>query len=744
MNKKKIKKRRQVKVPTYSFAGTAGSLNNLLGVGSQLKSVIDAQKAQNLQAKTMIAAETGDPTGAQAYNSAMKQQFNQNMADISAANNPLGASSEVAAKAKGSGISSGISKAGNIASDVGAAIGGVMDLADTFTGESTATTQGEVVGQSLMAVGKGVSTGVSVGAQIGGPWGAVIGGVAGGLMGAIGKKGRYASMTSFTDYDEGTLSTGFRALGGANKRRRRERARVKANAYDNRDALRGTAELEKEYAEEYGQQDTNTFAIGGQSNSLAYVDDGELLRTPDGTIAKVPERGKPTDSNLVNIPDGTRILSDKLKVPGTNKTFAQMGEKMIKHRRSKGKDIYAENANKLNQMNEEQVYNQLFNLQEMVKAQRGIKPKSKQLIPAAKDGLQTYGYNHNLSDFKYWDSKNNKYTDDYLKWVNGLTQQDVQDIYSGKYGDMSTYLGRNKGYIPTVDEAKRLMTDKKYGDWHKIGQAYVNAKSAPIGTIANPSHPELLGRIGEAEAKGTGLSSITQPQRDQMPMPPTGSIEPTFHYMPKTRGIGSNFDWAGLIGSAAALPGIISDLSTRPEKFDAVYNPYSSTIRDVMAGRRYDIDAAMAEGRRNRAVSNYNANQMNTNTGANLAYRLQSARNYDNYVAKLRDTKNNVENQYKAEYANALNDLGRQWVNATNLAVDQNARSRAAARNIQRQGMAEIAQLGQTWAKSYNERQRDKEMLPLYWEFLKSGMPTNALNALAKNLPRKYLKQIKG
>lgn len=86
---------------------------------------------------------------------------------------------------------------------------------------------------------------------------------------------------------------------------------------------------------------TDTFALGGSTNSLAYVDDGELLRTPDGQISKVPERGKPTDSNLVNIPDGTRILSDSLKVPGTNKTFAQIGEKMIKNKKSKNKDIFA-------------------------------------------------------------------------------------------------------------------------------------------------------------------------------------------------------------------------------------------------------------------------------------------------------------------------------------------------------------------------------------------------------------------
>jgi len=40
-------------------------------------------------------------------------------------------------------------------------------------------------------------------------------------------------------------------------------------------------------------------------NTMAYLDDGELIRTPDGQINEIPEEGKPTDSNLVNVPVGT-------------------------------------------------------------------------------------------------------------------------------------------------------------------------------------------------------------------------------------------------------------------------------------------------------------------------------------------------------------------------------------------------------------------------------------------------------
>jgi hypothetical protein len=38
-------------------------------------------------------------------------------------------------------------------------------------------------------------------------------------------------MTSFTDYDEGTLNTGLRALFKGNKGLRAERARIRTNAF---------------------------------------------------------------------------------------------------------------------------------------------------------------------------------------------------------------------------------------------------------------------------------------------------------------------------------------------------------------------------------------------------------------------------------------------------------------------------------------------------------------------------------
>lgn len=234
-----------------------------------------------------------------------------------------------------------------------ATTGGIASIAG-YGPKSEATNRDEVVTQSLADVSKGISTGAAMGSAFG-PMGTVIGAGVGAVIGSIGRKGREAEMTSFTEFDEGTLGTGL--IGAfSNKGLRRERTRIRKNAMANRSAVRGTEQLRDNYAEDNMGVRTNVFADGGTGASLAYVDDGELISTPDGNIVKVPEQGNPTDSNLVSLPEGSKILSDRLKVPGTNKTFAQVGEEMMSTKKSKFNDKYAENAAKLNEMNNKSIH----------------------------------------------------------------------------------------------------------------------------------------------------------------------------------------------------------------------------------------------------------------------------------------------------------------------------------------------------------------------------------------------------
>lgn len=504
---------------------------------------------------------------------------------------------------------------GNISGITQAIPGAINTLTSPFQ-TSTATTGGEATMQSIAGIAEGAGSGAQLGMTIGGPVGGLVGGIAGAAAGLIGKKGKAAEMTSFTDFDEGTLGTGLRGA-FRNKKLRRRRAAIRLNAFQNREAVAGTERLANEFNEDNTEFDTDVFEYGGKvPSSLAYVDDGELIQTPDGSVSKVPEQGQPTDSNLVNLPEGSRILSNTLKVPGTNKTFAELGDKVMTRKKSKGKDIYAQNANMLNEMNDKLMHDKLFAMQESIKAKKGIKNKTKELESFARGGDNTpAGYNA------------------------------AQDIRT------------RMAVSPTVE---------------------------PV--ITNPN---------EEPVRLDGLND--------------------------------------LISGVTSLVPIMSNLFTSsPEAVPANYNPYATAITNTMGRRRYNIDPLLRDIETNRNVANYAASQQRTNTGQDMAFRLQNAIATNKAIAAARAAESNANNQYKAEYANTMNNLGQQWVQATNLASELNARNRAAARNIRRTGLSQLSQWAQNRELMSNQRSRDNAMLKLYDPFLQAGFTSADMSQFKK------------
>lgn len=632
------------------------------------------------------------------------------------------------------------SNGGNIADNAGE----IVDVISSPFQTSTATTGGEATAQSIAGVAKGASLGF----KVAGPWGALVG--AG--VGAIGKKGQEADMTSFTDYDEGTLGTGL--IGAfTNRRLRRKRREIKKNAYNNRAAVQGTDYLQGEVYDDMIGMNSNTMANGGISSSPAYVDDGELLQTPEGTISKVPERGKPTDSNLVNLQNGTKVLSDKLKVPGRKETFAQLGEKMMTKKKSKYNDRFAENAAKLNEMNNNMIYDQLFDMQESLKQSRGIKPKTKSIQAASlgdtigrqssrHNTMSVEGTRYNVGDTFNYNGVTYKVTG-----TNEATPVKAREGYGGPAStgwptrfnplSTSTQTVRQVSIVPdgsyratsTQTEATPVKQTTVRKRKAVAPQTIEEEKPELPFTDINPlraKHPELL---TASNSEMAGLGDI--PSSTSVNSLPKINI-PVNTKKPKKSG-SAKLNFGDALSSIASLAPIMSNLfAGKPEKIDAVYNPYATSIMNTMRGRRYDITHALEDLTRNRATSNYNAGQFNTNTGANLAYRLQSAINADRAIANLRSQESNINNQYLADYANTMNSLGQQWVNATNVAADANAQNRAAARNINRTGISQLSQWAQNRELMRNQRTRDEQMWPLYERFLQAGFTADDLSGFMK------------
>lgn len=612
---------------------------------------------------------------------------------------------------------------GNISGIAQAIPGAINTLTSPFQ-TSTATTGGEAAMQSLTGIAEGAGSGAQLGMTIGGPVGGLVGGIAGAAVGLIGKKGKAAEMTSFTDFDEGTLGTGLRGA-FRNKKLRRRRAAIRLNAFQNREAVAGTERLANEFNEDNTEFDTDVFEYGGKvPSSLAYVDDGELIQTPDGTVSKVPEQGQPTDSNLVNLPEGSRILSNTLKVPGTNKTFAELGDKVMTRKKSKGKDIYAQNADMLNETNNKLMHDKLFAMQESIKAKKGIKNKTKELESFARGGDNTpAGYN--AAGFMM----DPRFAGEISMGVSAPTPR-VRDTW-GMKGDVTApwdNYGRvsevNAGTLPevTITAPKRT----------KFSSSQTISKKATPRVAKSVVAPEIMSDLSTIDEIVPEVSATPQDIR-------TRSIMPTIGTNPAATTVNtpeaSNPNWVDAIGDFATLAPIMSNLFTgNPESVQANYNPYASAIVNTMGRRRYNINPLLRDIEQNRDVANYSASQQMTNTGHNMAFRLQNAIQANKAKAAARATESNVNNQYKGEYANAMNDLGKQWVNATNLASDLNAQNRASARNIRRAGLSQLSQFAQNKSLMRNQSKRDKAMLELYKPFLQAGFTSDAIKNWSKYL----------
>ena len=621
----------------------------------------------------------------------------------------------------------------NIMGVAGGMIGGAGDMLTLVGGNSNASTGGEAAKESVQSVFKGAATGAKMGEALG-PVGAVVGGIGGAVVGSIGKSGK-VQVNGFYEDPTLTLGTGFKGAvqnKGLREKYRREKERVLGNRF----ALQNSALLNADWNETYDQY-VDTMAYGGTTSSLAYVDDGELINTPDGNILEVPEEGKPTDSNLVNIPEGSRILSDTLKVPGSKETFAQMGKRMMSKKKSKGKDKYAENSAKLNQMNDQMIHDQLFNLQESIKSSKN---KS---IDKFKDGGTKRGFRYRDNSGKEYDYQIGD-TFDYKGRKYKVTDRNsavpLGDKYSGFNANMNpdnilTPLYQTEGLpinLPNVDASASAIAANRIARRSRAKavpatrstRTNVTTTDLPLIDNALDLSTEQPSRLGQE-------TIYTTPSTVSTEVPEAGSTR-----SPRIR---NSFDWRKLgqgLTDLAALTPVLSNLGTTAESFDTVYNPYSSQILSTMAGRKYDITPARRAIRENRAISNYNASQSNTNTGASMAYRLQSQVAADKAIADLYSQKSNIENQYKGEYANTLNNLGQQFVSARNMSTDLNARSRAAARNINREALSQISNYAQNRRLMNNQKYRDMAMLDAYAPFLESIYKTEDYSNLMSKFRR--------
>ena len=725
------------------------------------------------------------------------------------------------------------------AQQLGAGISGIGNLAMNAISAanqkySTASDAGKATAMNTLS---GAASGAAAGAMIGGAPGAIIGGAVGLASGLIGGKSK-ARDASF--YEDPTLEYGTGILGSIGRgRARRKYEELKKKAEGNRIAAMTGQQANVDWMYDLDSENNVFAANGGDIGDLAWLDDGELFKTPDQQIYSVPEQGKPEDSNLLSIPDGTKVLSDKLKVPGTKETFANMAKRLTSNK-SKYNDKYAQGSAEANAINDKQVFDTLFNIQENIK---GGKKEYKAGLQEFEDGGQMKYYpqlakwivqtnalgngpfkpNMWFEDFEQElqfdeDLKNAGLTRDqwyeYVKRVqmDRLNGKDVSAAFKtvtvpndtiSASDPLNMTLYRNVSQMPTNSYAtyesyipqetfdqfgglfksdNPLWTSKQRENYRRYLGTYrtqdqTGQYNLPkvwfgalnfndrIGNLMDFSEFDRIlnapftgsgRRSSSVQTSGYGVAPNYVPNKVSVPSPvkpelkkdvelkPSGiSVEPSKQpdYLPfipiQAPKQKNRFDWEQLATDITSLVPVVDNLSAKPETFMPIFNPYEGASLDLLGRRRYDVRPTVDAIRRGVASSNYAASQNNTNTGANLAFRLQNAVKANNAITGAYADAAIQNNKYAADYANALDAFGQQRAKALDESMMRNAQSRAQARNIRRTGLSQLSNYAQNRLLMRNQRLADEAMLDIYKPLLDAGFTPDQYARLFNQVSRR-------
>lgn len=639
---------------------------------------------------------------------------------------------------------------------------------------------GSTAGSTVLQGFQGALSGASTGMMLGGPIGAAIGAGAGLLTGVIpGIIGRKGSVDPVTG--EVTEGSGIKGRRGPSKTELYARSR---DIRENNAYRQFNTTAAHDYYQDHGYNGFTMVANGGIiPNALAYVDDGEMLRTPEGEIINVPEQGKPTDSNLVSVPEGTQVLSDKLKVPGTKETFAEAGRKLMKKQKY-GNDVYAQNSKMLNDRHNQKAYDELLTIQEDMKKKKGIKKsigKYDTGTPSVRDVQSTADYNTDIyGTDPYWAAwsginlQNYQQANDMQRRYHQLGlynpsstltySDDVKD-YQTRFNTMFNPINQQIGNLRTSGEIvgrggtqdiPTTWTDGYAGSQTALRTLGRNANANQLTNINarlfargleaynDPETGMVLTRpIAREDVSTRDLAelSVSEPQTrsltdlantDNPPITETSPIPKADTNPRRSR----NFNLNGTIGNISPLiSGLSSFIANRQNARDLEPEPvYPRYARAYFSPIEYNVIPQLNEINRTNAILRYNQTQLAPRTGANLAYGIQAAiaRNAAiNEAYNNQRVNNNITRARNAQVASNTSQFNAQ---AQHTADVEYAQNRAQARNLRRQYRSANAAIIPSMLKDIRQNRRDQALLEYMRPFLEYGSTSEAFANLKRGM----------
>ena len=526
---------------------------------------------------------------------------------------------------------------------------------------------GSTAGSTVMQGLQGALSGASTGMMVGGPMGAAIGAGAGLLTGIIpGIVGRKGSVDPVTG--EVTEGSGIKGRRGPDKNELYARSReIRRN-----NALREyNTTAAYDWYQENGANGYTMAAKGGViPNALAYVDDGELLRTPDGNIINIPEQGKPTDSNLVSVPEGTQVLSDKLKVPGTKETFAEAGRKLMKKQKY-GNDVYAQNSKMLNDRHNQKAYDELLTIQEDMKKKKGIKK----------------------SIGKYNDGTKNVRSADDLSWIRDVMSNVTPELLSQMQSSLHPYV-----------------------------EVFINPDNGKVNFRRNT---RTIAPVNSNEVPYLDLSDLADTTQAR-------TIPRATRNITNSEGKAGNNSGSFNIGNLSPLiSGLSSFVANTQNAKDLEPEPvYPRYARAYFSPVEYNIQPQLDAINRTNAIARYNETQLAPRTGANLAFGIQSAVARNRAINEAYNNQRAINNQTRARNAQVATATSQFNAQAQHTADVENAQNRAQARNLRRQYRSANAAIIPAMLRDMRQNRRDQALLEYMRPFLEYGSTSSAVNRL--------------
>lgn len=238
-------------------------------------------------------------------------------------------------------------------------------------------------------------------------------------------------------------------------------------------------------------------------------------------------------------------------------------------------------------------------------------------------------------------------------------------IENFKYGDENPGKGISKETPKT--ETRLNPSDPDYFTKLMEQQGVINNTSVPVPDITF-AYPEERNTVDTTDI----VKDVYIPEINTI----TDTTVPTLT-QEKTRNKPSALEIAGYGIKGAELLGHAIQAFKKPELVNPVYNPEENAIKSLMKNRSVDVQSILNELDLQEASAKENIANNSTSVGVMQANLQKLNSNIVDSIAKTKFNEQLQNNQYRADEASVLGNLGQQKVIAQNYAEDLNTKAKA-------------------------------------------------------------------